>query len=197
MPVTKWVLEQENQQGAPLRLQELQVLAELLRERQMRTTELATVVQRTDAETRDLLTRMVDRGCVQPRGEGQGTKLASVRGGLPRAGRALWLRPRTHKLRVKGRRGRARKVQLGPRTPKPMKSPRIGHRLNMRRWLFPVRGESTVSRGQVPSRALEAVGNPPHANHLNTPAGRLNTPAGGGPAAPVAAGLALLAGRRP
>jgi ATP-dependent DNA helicase RecG len=71
MSMTKWVLEQENQQGAPLRLQELQVLAELLRERQMTTTELAAVVQRTDAETRNLLARMVERGWIQPRGEGK------------------------------------------------------------------------------------------------------------------------------
>ncbi|MGH3278881.1 MAG: ATP-binding protein [Trebonia sp.] len=71
MSMTKWVLEQENQQGAPLRLQELQVLTELLRERQMTTTGLARVVQRTDAEARNLLTRMVERGWVQPRGEGK------------------------------------------------------------------------------------------------------------------------------
>jgi ATP-dependent DNA helicase RecG len=71
MSMTKWVLEQENQQGAPLRLQELQILAELLRERQMKTAELATIVQRTDAETRNLLTRMVERGWVQSRGEGK------------------------------------------------------------------------------------------------------------------------------
>jgi ATP-dependent DNA helicase RecG len=71
MSMTKWVLEQENRQGAPLRVQELQVLAELLRERQMTTAELAAVVQRTDAETRTLLTRMVERGWVQARGGGK------------------------------------------------------------------------------------------------------------------------------
>jgi hypothetical protein len=37
----------------------------------MTTAELAAVVQRTDAETRTLLTRMVERGWVQPRGEGK------------------------------------------------------------------------------------------------------------------------------
>jgi ATP-dependent DNA helicase RecG len=37
----------------------------------MRTAELAAVVQRTDSETRNLLTRMVERGWVQPRGEGR------------------------------------------------------------------------------------------------------------------------------
>jgi ATP-dependent DNA helicase RecG len=72
MSMTKWVLEQENQQGTPLRLQELQVLAELQRERQMTTAELAAVMQRTDGETRSLLTRMVERGWVQARGAGKG-----------------------------------------------------------------------------------------------------------------------------
>lgn len=37
----------------------------------MTTAALAGVVQRTDAETRNLLTRMVERGWVQPRGEGR------------------------------------------------------------------------------------------------------------------------------
>ena len=49
------VLEQENQQGMPLRLAELQVLAELVRERRATTPELAGVVQRTGAETRNVL----------------------------------------------------------------------------------------------------------------------------------------------
>jgi len=40
------------QQGAPLRLAELQVLAELVRERRATTAELAALVQRTEAETR-------------------------------------------------------------------------------------------------------------------------------------------------
>jgi hypothetical protein len=35
------------------------------------TAELTDVVQRTDAETRNLLTRMAERGWVQPRGEGK------------------------------------------------------------------------------------------------------------------------------
>jgi ATP-dependent DNA helicase RecG len=43
----------------------------MLRERQMTTAELAAVVQRTDAETRSLLTRMVERGWIQARGEGK------------------------------------------------------------------------------------------------------------------------------
>ena len=65
LSMTRWVLEQENQQGAPLRLPELQVLAELVRERRATTAELAALVQRTEAETRGLLTRMVERGWIQ------------------------------------------------------------------------------------------------------------------------------------
>jgi len=72
LAMTRWVLEQENQQGSPLRLPELQVLAELVRERRATTAELAALVQRTEAETRSLLTRMVERGWIQARGDGKG-----------------------------------------------------------------------------------------------------------------------------
>jgi ATP-dependent DNA helicase RecG len=72
LAMTRWVLEQESQQGMPLALSELQVLAELTRERRASTTELAHVLQRTDAETRNLLTRMVERGWVEARGERKG-----------------------------------------------------------------------------------------------------------------------------
>ncbi|HET9896712.1 MAG TPA: crosslink repair DNA glycosylase YcaQ family protein [Streptosporangiaceae bacterium] len=71
LSMTRWVLEQENQ-GAPVRLAELQVLAELLRERRATTSDLARVVQRTDGETRNVLARMVERGWIQARGEGKG-----------------------------------------------------------------------------------------------------------------------------
>src|ERR1700678_1916158 len=72
-----------------------------------------------------------------------------------------------------------------PRTPKPVKSPRFGRRLNTSWWFFRIQGESTERRVQAPSRTLEAVGNPPHAHHLNTHAD--------GPAARAAADPALLA----
>jgi ATP-dependent DNA helicase RecG len=72
LAMTRWVLEQEHQQGAPLSLSELQVLSELGRERRATTGELAQVLQRTDAETRNLLTRMVERGWVEARGERKG-----------------------------------------------------------------------------------------------------------------------------
>ncbi|GID25196.1 RNA-binding domain-containing protein [Paractinoplanes brasiliensis] len=72
LSMTRWVLEQESQQGAPLGLSELQVLSELEQERRASTSALAHVLQRTDAETRILLTRMVERGWVEARGEGKG-----------------------------------------------------------------------------------------------------------------------------
>jgi len=72
MSMTKWVLEQENRQGRPLSVSELQVLAELLRERRATTHELAALTQRTEAESRNLLARMVERGWIEARGEGTG-----------------------------------------------------------------------------------------------------------------------------
>jgi len=72
LSVTRWVLNQEAQHGVPLSLSELQVLTELLQERRATTADLAHVLQRTDSETRTLLTRMVERGWIEARGEGKG-----------------------------------------------------------------------------------------------------------------------------
>jgi ATP-dependent DNA helicase RecG len=72
LSITRWVLEEEQQTGTPLRLADLQVLTELVRERRATTAELAQVVQRTQSETRHILGRMVERGWVQPRGSGTG-----------------------------------------------------------------------------------------------------------------------------
>jgi ATP-dependent DNA helicase RecG len=72
LSMARWVLEQESQRGTPLGLSELQVLAELVRERRATTAELAHLLQRTDAETRNFLTRMVERGWIEARGEGKG-----------------------------------------------------------------------------------------------------------------------------
>jgi len=51
---------------------ELQILSDLLRERGATTTELAHILQRTEAETRNQLARMVERGWVEARGAGRG-----------------------------------------------------------------------------------------------------------------------------
>lgn len=72
LALTRWVLEQEARQGVPLSLADLQVLTELLRDRRATTTELAAVLQRSDGETRVVLSTMVERGWVQARGEGKG-----------------------------------------------------------------------------------------------------------------------------
>ncbi|MFF5079652.1 DNA glycosylase AlkZ-like family protein [Actinoplanes sp. NPDC000266] len=72
LPITRWISEQERGIGMPLGLPELQVLSELFRERRASTSDLAKVMQRTDAETRNLLNRMVERGWVEPRGDGKG-----------------------------------------------------------------------------------------------------------------------------
>ncbi|MGH3943046.1 MAG: transposase family protein [Pseudonocardiaceae bacterium] len=66
------MLEQERQGDRPLTLPELQVLSELSRERRATTTDLAHVLQRTEAETRNHLARMVERGWVEARGERKG-----------------------------------------------------------------------------------------------------------------------------
>jgi ATP-dependent DNA helicase RecG len=72
LSVTRWVLEQERQGDRPLTLPELQVLSELIRERRANTADLAHVLQRTEAETRNYLARMVERGWVEARGERRG-----------------------------------------------------------------------------------------------------------------------------
>jgi ATP-dependent DNA helicase RecG len=69
LAMTRWVLEQE--QMTPLSLSELQVLGELLKERLSSTGQLARLVQRSENETRALLTRMVERGWIEARGDGR------------------------------------------------------------------------------------------------------------------------------
>lgn len=71
LAMTKWVLEQERQ-DRPLLLPELQALSELLRERSASTSELAILTQRSEAETRNMLARMVERGWIEARGAGRG-----------------------------------------------------------------------------------------------------------------------------
>ena len=61
LAMTKWVLEQE-QQDRPLTVPELQILSELLRERRATTAELAALTGRPGLATRNLLSRMVERG---------------------------------------------------------------------------------------------------------------------------------------
>lgn len=70
--LTRWVLTQERESDRPLPLPDLQVLSELVRERRASTGELAAVLQRTESETRHHLSRMVEQGWVEARGERKG-----------------------------------------------------------------------------------------------------------------------------
>lgn len=72
LAMTRWVLEQERQNGMPVGLSELQVLTELTRERRATTVQLARIMQRSEAEARHLLTRLVERGWIEARGQGKG-----------------------------------------------------------------------------------------------------------------------------
>jgi DNA-binding MarR family transcriptional regulator len=65
-------LSRRTSKGRPQRLAELHVLRELVRERRATTPELSRVLQRTDAKTRNLVARMVERGWIQARGDGEG-----------------------------------------------------------------------------------------------------------------------------
>lgn len=70
LAVTRYVLEQD-QAGRPLRLSDLQVVVELLHDRRL-SAEVTRLLQTTDADARRQLSRMVDRGLVEARGEGRG-----------------------------------------------------------------------------------------------------------------------------
>lgn len=94
LAMTKWVLEQERQER-PLAVSELQILSELLRERRATTSELATLTQRTEPETRILLTRMVERGWVEARGEGKGRTWHLSASVIPAARILCGIRPST------------------------------------------------------------------------------------------------------
>jgi ATP-dependent DNA helicase RecG len=62
----------EAERGRALSLPELQVLTELVHGGRLSTGEVAALVQVGDAEARRHLSRMVERGLVQARGEGRG-----------------------------------------------------------------------------------------------------------------------------
>lgn len=71
LAMTRWVYEQE-QAERPVSLPELQILSDLLTERRATTAELATLTQRTESEVRPQLSRMVEKGWIEPRGERKG-----------------------------------------------------------------------------------------------------------------------------
>ncbi|OAA25218.1 ATP-dependent DNA helicase RecG [Frankia sp. EI5c] len=71
LPLIRYVVEQERQ-GQPLTLPDLQIVTELLHQGRLRTGEVAAVLQVGEAEARRQLARMVTRGLVAERGGGKG-----------------------------------------------------------------------------------------------------------------------------
>ncbi|WP_322778153.1 DNA glycosylase AlkZ-like family protein [Frankia sp. Cas4] len=71
LALTRYVLEQDSA-GHPLRLSDLQVVTELLHDRRLSAAQVAGLLQTSEAETRRQLSRMVERGLVEARGEGSG-----------------------------------------------------------------------------------------------------------------------------
>jgi len=63
---------EENQADRTLRLEELLVLNRLWSERRLTTAEAARLIQRSEAEARAALERLVEAGLVEPRGERKG-----------------------------------------------------------------------------------------------------------------------------
>lgn len=71
LALVRWLAERDRAQQA-LSLDDLLVLTELLQERRMATVRAAQLLQRGEADVRGHLQRMVERGLVEARGEGQG-----------------------------------------------------------------------------------------------------------------------------
>ena len=62
----------EGQNGPPLRLDGLLLLNHLWRERRIRSTEAAALIQKPETEAREVLSKLVERGLVEARGSGKG-----------------------------------------------------------------------------------------------------------------------------
>lgn len=74
LTLARFVLEREAAVGQPMRLADLQILHELRRESKLSTSEVAALVQQTEAQARAVLTRMVEDGLVEARGSGRGRR---------------------------------------------------------------------------------------------------------------------------
>jgi ATP-dependent DNA helicase RecG len=66
------LIAEENQEGKPLRLDELLLLNGLWMERRQSTAEASELIQKSEPEARAVLGSLVERGFVEPRGEGKG-----------------------------------------------------------------------------------------------------------------------------
>lgn len=94
--LARFVLEREQQSGTPLQLEDLQVLHELRRETGLSTSEAAALLQKTEAQTRAALARMVEIGLVEARGSGRGRRYhltAGVHRALDEAAAYVRIRP--------------------------------------------------------------------------------------------------------
>jgi ATP-dependent DNA helicase RecG len=65
-------ITEESQQGVNLRLDDLLVLNNLWHERRCTSAEAAVLIQKSDAEARNVLLGLVERGLVEARGDGKG-----------------------------------------------------------------------------------------------------------------------------
>lgn len=69
--LARYVLEREQATGVPWRLEDLQVLHELRRESDLSIPEAAQLLQKSQAQTRAAMARMVQSGLVEARGSGR------------------------------------------------------------------------------------------------------------------------------
>lgn len=74
LSLARFVLEREASIGQPMKLADLQILHELRRESRLSTSEVAALVQQTEAQARAVLARMVEDGLVEIRGSGRGRR---------------------------------------------------------------------------------------------------------------------------
>lgn len=74
LSLARYVAEEERRLGGPLPLPDLQVLSRLHDGGSLTVAEAAELLQRTDAETRTALGRMIGAGLVEQRGTGRGTR---------------------------------------------------------------------------------------------------------------------------
>lgn len=96
LALARFVLEREHRSGTPFRLEDLQVLHELRRETSLSTGEAAALLQKTEAEARAALARMVESGLVEARGTGRGRRYhlaAGVYRALDEASAYVRIRP--------------------------------------------------------------------------------------------------------
>lgn len=90
LAVVKFIIEHDEHSGRPFSLQELQIVHALLDDPRCTVGELAKVIQASEVATRSIVTRLIEGGVVESRGNGRGRRLvltaASYRALSTRAG---------------------------------------------------------------------------------------------------------------